>query len=128
VTDPTNVINADDVFFEGLIVIDDATSIDSSFVESSTPGGTDESGDNTAKLVLDVSDGSDGDTVELYVDNVMVFSETLSTTEIANGTITTGELTFNDTTNQDVALEIKVQNSSGTYIQDNGDVVWEYQW
>jgi hypothetical protein len=78
--------------------------------------------------VLDVSDGSDGDMVELYVDNVMVFSDTLSTTEIANGTITTGELTFDDTTNQDVALEIKVQNSSGTYIQDNGDVVWEYQW
>jgi hypothetical protein len=128
VTDPTNVINADDVFFEGLIVIDDATSIDSSFVESSTPGGTDESGDNTAKLVLDVSDGSDGDTVELYVDNVKVFSDTLNETKIANSTITTGEFTFDDTTNQDVALEIKVKDTSGTYIQDNGDVTWEYQW
>jgi hypothetical protein len=78
--------------------------------------------------VLDVSNGSDGDTVELYVDNVMVFSDTLNATKIANSTITTGELTFDDTTNQDVALEIKVQNSSGTYIQDNGDVTWEYQW
>lgn len=128
VTDPTNAINADDVFFESLIFVEDGTSIDQPYTASSTPAGTDGSGDNSAELVLDVSDGSDGDTLELYVDNELVFSDALVQNEIDTGSITTSELTFEDTTNQDVALEIKVKDTNGTYIQDNGDVTWEYQW
>jgi len=45
----------------------------------------------------------------------------------SGGTIITNELTFVDDANHDVALEIKVRNSSNTYTQDNGDVTWEYQ-
>ena len=39
----------------------------SPFYDTALPSGTVGSGDNTAELVLNVSDGSDGDTVELYV-------------------------------------------------------------
>ena len=128
VTDPVIEVDADDVFFEGLIIANGGTEVDAQFINGSTTAGDSTSGDDTAKIVLDVTDASAGDTAELYVDGVMVFSDALDTTEISGGTITTGELTFVDDTNQDVALEIKVQNASNTYIQDSGDVTWEYQW
>ena len=92
--------------------------------------GTVGSGDNTAKVTLDVSDASAGDTVELYIDANMpaIFFQTLTASDVNAGSISTGLLQFSDAIDQDVFLEIAVKRSDGVYIQHDGYVTWEYQW
>jgi hypothetical protein len=88
--------------------------------------------------VLDIDGASEGDTVELWADGQEVFSAQLSATNINNRQLTTDEIDFTSadagatstgTTANDeiVMLEVKVKHGD-QYVQDGGDVTWEYQW
>jgi hypothetical protein len=96
-------------------------------------------GDDTISVYLDVSDASVGDVIELYVDDTLIAtSASLTQDQITNGSLelvnSSGNASEFDVDNSDndaddkVSLEVKVKNSSGVYVQDNGDVTWEYQW
>jgi hypothetical protein len=98
-------------------------------------------GDNAFDLYLDVSDASDGDIIELYVDGELLYtSSALTASDISNGTYvvdaanldlsskdTTGAAGSNAVADDDrVELELKVKLADSTYVQD--DTSWEYQW
>jgi hypothetical protein len=113
------------------------------FTSTNAVAGTSGSADSTAKVALDVSKASAGDTVELYVDGTLVWSDTLDAGEISSGTLIadngSGEAINFDNYDSTVAgsgvddsadivtLEVKLKNSGG-YVQEGGDVTWDYQW
>jgi len=117
----------------GVLEITDTTAV----------AGTSGSTDSTAKVALDVSKASVGDTVELYVDGTLVWSDTLDAGEISTGTLVADDGSGNpldfDTSDSTVAgsgvnaaadivtLEVKLKNSGG-YVQEAEDVTWDYQW
>jgi hypothetical protein len=110
---------------------------------TNTVAGTSGSADSTAKVALDVSKASAGDTVELYVDGTLVWSDTLDAGEISSGTLVadngSGDAINFDNYDSTVAgsgvnvsadivtLELKLKNSGG-YVQEAEDVTWDYQW
>jgi hypothetical protein len=130
-TQATAIVTLDNqASFEGLIIGDAATQIDALYSNSQTTAGTAGSGDKTAQVVLDISAVDETDGVELWIDGVKVFEDTVSADDIANGQLNTGEIDFSqhDSENdQSVNLEVKVTHN-GEYVQDNGDTTWEYQW
>jgi hypothetical protein len=87
--------------------------------------------------VVDIDDASEGDTVEIWADGQKVFSTELTATNISDGQLTTNEIDFATTdagatstgtaNDEKVLLEVKVKHGD-QYVQDNGDVTWEYQW
>jgi hypothetical protein len=82
-----------------------------------------------------------GDTVELFADGLLVYSNIMTESDIAAGKIQTDEINFatqaddlaagsgnTGTQNDDqVILELKVKHGD-QYVQENANVTWEYQW
>jgi len=113
------------------------------FTNTNAIAGTSGSADSTAKVALDVSKASVGDTVELYVDGTLVWSDTLDEGEISSGTLvadngsgdainfdnydSTGAGSGVNVSADIVTLEVKLKNSGG-YVQEAEDVTWDYQW
>jgi len=125
-----------DIMFEG-IDADEAVGAEFAFSSSSTTAGNAASSDRTAKIVLDIDDASEGDTVEVWADGQEVFSTELTAANISDGQLITDNINFatadagamgtgtpNDET---VLLEVKIKHGD-QYVQDGGDVTWEYQW
>jgi hypothetical protein len=98
-------------------------------------------GDSAFDLYLDVSDASNGDIIELYVDGELLYtSSALTASDISNGTYvvdsanldlsskdTTGAAGSNAVAGDDrVELELKVKLSDNSYVQE--DTSWEYHW
>jgi hypothetical protein len=125
-----------DVMFNG-VDADATAGAEFTFSDSSTPADNTSNNDSTAKLVLDIEDASEGDTVELWADGQKVFSTELTAINISDGQLTTDEIDFatadaaatsTGTANDEkVLLEVKVKHGD-QYVQDGGDVTWEYQW
>jgi len=119
-----------DADFAG-IDADNNAGVELAFINSSTPAGTASSGDSTAKVVINLNDVAEGDTLELWVDgDHLALTHVVTDTEIQAGTFTSGEVNFadfDDEPNQIVALELKVKHGD-QYVQEAGDVTWEYQW
>ena len=126
-----------DAMFEGIDF--DGGGIDTS--DTSATAGTDASGDNTAVVYIETSDMAVGDTVELFADGLLVYSNKMTEGDIAAGKIQTDEINFateaddltagegnTEVQNDDkVILEIKVKHGDH-YVQENANVTWEYQW
>jgi hypothetical protein len=136
----TDIANEAD--FLGVDINEDQDYVDA--YETATNGvvgnndGDTANGDDTISVYLDVSDASVGDVIELYVDGTLIAtSASLTQTQITNGALeleTSGGASEFDLDSSDndaddkVLLEVKVKNGSDVYVQDNGDVTWEYQW
>jgi hypothetical protein len=97
--------------------------------------------DSTGQLWLDVSDAVDGDGIEVLADGNVIFTHTITQSEINTGKINTGDINLNisdDITGANgntgvedddkVNLEIRVNYNSGDGSSDQSDVTWEYQW
>ena len=95
-------------------------------------------GDSTAKVVFDLVDVAVGDTLELYADGILVYSNVITATQVAAGTLETREIDFATEADDQagnavvagddtVALELKLKHGD-VYVQDNGEVTWEYTW
>ncbi len=126
-----------DAMFEGIDF--DGGGVDTSY--TSATAGTDASGDNDAVVYIETSDMAVGDTVELFADGLLVYSNKMTESDIAAGKIQTDEINFateaddlaagdgnTGVQNDDkVILEIKVKHGDH-YVQENANVTWEYQW
>jgi hypothetical protein len=118
-----------DADFTG-IDADDNADVELTFTDSNTAAGNASSGDSTAKVVINLNDVAEGDTLELWVDGDLALSHVVTDTEIQAGKFTSDLVNFaeSDTgSDQQVALELKVKHGD-QYVQENGDVTWEYQW
>jgi hypothetical protein len=128
-----------DVSFSG-IDYDGTNGVDSPFDASSpATAGSVDSKDNTAKVHIELTDIAEGDTVELYADGLLVYSNAVTATDVTNGSLQTGNIDFaanaDDVSTADgntetvsdekVILDLKVKHGD-TYVQDG--VTWEYQW
>lgn len=100
-------------------------------------------GDSTISVYLDIIDATSGDFVELYVEGALIAtSAALTDEQINDGTIkfasSDGSSVFDvgahvatTGTGEDddrASLEVRVRNLQGVYAQDEGHVIWEYQW
>ena len=125
-----------DVMFAG-VDADATAGAEFVFSNSNTAADNTSNDDSTAKLVLDIDDASEGDTVELWADGQKVFSAELTATNISDGQLSTDEIDFvtadaaatstGTASDEKVLLEVKVKHGD-QYVQDNGDTTWEYQW
>jgi hypothetical protein len=110
------------------------------FTDPSATAGTDESGDGTIDVVLDVSDAVAGDVYELYIDGTLVNTggTIITQTDINNGTVTAAgvDITGNDSdttgtgvnaNDDEVLIELKLK-SGGSYITDGTDTQWDFQY
>jgi hypothetical protein len=112
---------------------------DFAFVDPSTAAVASD-GENAAVVTIDLNDVAENDLVELYVDGQLIFSKEVTAADKTTGSIATGSLDFDtkditsgtetasmDPTDDVVTLELKVKHQ-GVYVQDGGDVTWDYQW
>jgi len=100
------------------------------------------SGDDTVNIsfevwqsVLDRYGYADDGAIEIYIEGnetpiyEVSFKDLEQDQDQSISLHETGELKLIDPDNNNlVTLVIKVKTPEGTYIQDNGDVTWEYQW
>jgi len=118
-----------DADFAG-IDADDNADVELTFTDSNIVAGNSSSEDATARVVINLNDVAEGDTLELWVDGDLALSHVVTDTEIQAGKFTSDLVNFaeSDTgSDQQVALELKVKHGD-QYVQENGDVTWEYQW
>jgi len=108
----------------------DILDLDEAYSMSDTLAGTDNSGANEAKLVIDVDELSTGDVLEVHLDGVLALTHSLTDIDVQAGEFSSSQVDFasydieND---QQVELNLKVKQN-GEYVQADSDVVWEYQW
>jgi hypothetical protein len=117
-----------DADFAG-IDADENADVELTFADKTTAATA--TGDSTAKVVINLNDVAEGDTLELWVDgDHLALTHVVTDTEIQAGTFTSGEVNFTEfdsESDQLVALELKVKHGD-QYVQEAGDVTWEYKW
>ena len=135
VTDTTTSTYEYDIEF---VSIDDGTN--SAYTTTSSTAGVASNSESTVDVKFDLNDVAAGDEVELYVDGALIYSHSvtdanktageltaaaldLETKDVSTGTSTSSIDTIDDV----VTLEVKVKHQ-GLYVQDDGDVTWDYQY